>query len=204
MPSNNGRRRFHMTFFRIVSNHPTPFRCLSMAIAVYSQCASWIQWACRFSKATVTPGLRPGYDLPATDKWAKRRENVRLVAEVVRLVAAVVCDRKGQISRSKVVVMLKTQSHRAYDQVTTYRRSKKCWNGGSIVERSYDWYQRSYDWSQRSWVIASGKSVASRSMVMFKTWNLLFQIVSGRTISRATGRATLRSVVPPIGCSLTL
>ena len=41
-------------------------------------------------------------------------------------------------------------------------------------------------------------------MVMFKTWNLLFQIVSGRTISRATGRATLRPVVPPIGCSLTL
>ena len=41
-------------------------------------------------------------------------------------------------------------------------------------------------------------------MVMFKTWNLPFQIVSGRTISRATGRATLRPVVPPIGCSLTL
>ena len=37
-------------------------------------------------------------------------------------------------------------------------------------------------------------------MVMFKTWNLLFQIVSGRTISRATGRATLRPVAPPIDC----
>ena len=33
-------------------------------------------------------------------------------------------DRKGQISRNKVVVMFKTRSHRAYDQVTTYLRSK--------------------------------------------------------------------------------
>ena len=79
-----------------------------------------MQWP----KAPVTPGLRPGYDLHATDKWANRRKNVRLVAEVVRLVAAVACDRKGQISRSKVVVMFKTQSPRAYDQVTTYMRSK--------------------------------------------------------------------------------
>ena len=77
-------------------------------------------------KAPVTPGLRPCYDLPATEKWANRRKNVRLVAEVIRLVAEVVGDRKGQISRSKVVVMFKTQSHRAYDQVTTYLRSKKC------------------------------------------------------------------------------
>ena len=75
-------------------------------------------------KAPVTPGLRPGYDLPATEKWPNRRKNVRLVAEVARLVAEVVGDRKGQISRSKVVVMIKTQSHRAYDQVTTYLRSK--------------------------------------------------------------------------------
>ena len=77
-------------------------------------------------------------------------------------------------------------------------------NRGQIEERTYDWSQKSYDWSQRSWVIARGKSVATRSMVMFKTWNLLFQIVSGRTISRATGRATLRPVGPtivPIDCS---
>ena len=86
------------------------------------------------------------------------------------------------------VVVLKPQSHQVYDQVTTYLWPKS----GSIVEITYDWSQRSYDWSQRSWVIAGGKSVATRSMVMFKTWNLLFQIVSGRTSSRATGRATLR------------
>ena len=44
----------------------------------------------------------------------------------MRLVVEVVGDRKGQISRSKVVVifMFKTQSHRAYDQVTTYLGSK--------------------------------------------------------------------------------
>ena len=76
------------------------------------------------AKAPVTPGLRPGYDLPATEKWANRRKNVRLVAEVVRLVAEVAGDRKGQISRNKVVVMFKTRSHWAYDQVTTYMRSK--------------------------------------------------------------------------------
>ena len=66
----------------------------------------------------------PGYDLPATEKWANRRKNVRLVAEVVLLVAEVVGDRKRQISRNKVVVMFKIRSHRAYDQVTTYLRSE--------------------------------------------------------------------------------
>ena len=73
-----------------------------------------------YIKAPVTPGLRPGYDLPATDKWANRAKNVRLVAEVVRLVTEVVGHRKGQINRNKVVVMFKTRSHRAYDQVTTF------------------------------------------------------------------------------------
>ena len=50
------------------------------------------------AKAPVTPGLRPGSDLPATEKlesWANRRKNVRLVTEVVG-------DRQGKISRSKV------------------------------------------------------------------------------------------------------
>ena len=75
---------------------------------------------------------------------------------------------------------LKPHSHQAYDHVTTYMRPKN----GPIVERTYDWSQRSYDWSQRSWVIAMGKSVATRSMVMFQT-----------------GRATLRPVAPPIDCS---
>ena len=84
------------------------------------------------TKAPVTPCLRPGYDLPATEKWANRRKNVRLVAEVVRLVAEVVGDRKGQISRNKVVVMFKTRSHRAYDQVTTYQRSN---NVGMMANR---------------------------------------------------------------------
>ena len=89
------------------------------------------------SKAPVTPGLRPGYDLHATEKWGNRRKNVRLVAEVVRLVADVVGDCKEQISRSKVVVMFKTQSHRAYDQVTTHLQSKNVATvGKSKKERS--------------------------------------------------------------------
>ena len=56
----------------------------------------------RQSYAPVTPGLEPGYDLPTTEKWANRRKNVRLAAEVERLVAEIVGDRKGQISRNKV------------------------------------------------------------------------------------------------------
>ena len=49
------------------------------------------------SHTTFTTRLRP-----ATEKWANRRKNIRLVSEVVRLVAEVVGDRKGQISRNKV------------------------------------------------------------------------------------------------------
>ena len=49
-------------------------------------------------KSPVTPGLRPGYDLPATEffleSWAIRINNVWLIAEVVG-------DRQGKISRSK-------------------------------------------------------------------------------------------------------
>ena len=96
------------------------------------------------------------------ESWANRRKDVRLVAEVVG-------DRQGKISRSKVVRHVQNQSHRAYDVAAT----KTIMNRRQIVERTYDW-------SQRSWVIARGKSVATRSMVMFKTCNLRFQIVSGR------------------------
>ena len=56
-----------------------------------------------------------------------------------------------------------------YDLAAT----EKCWNRGQIV-------QRTHNWSQRSWVINRANSVATRSMVKFKTSNLRFQIVSGR------------------------
>ena len=36
------------------------------------------------------------------ESWANRRKNVRLVGDVILLVAEVVGDRKGNISRSKV------------------------------------------------------------------------------------------------------
>ena len=51
-------------------------------------------------------------------------------------------------------------------------------------------------------MIARGKSVATRSMVMFKTCNMRFQIVSGRTISRSTGRSgtTNRLLTGTIKC----
>ena len=57
----------------------------------------------------VKPQSHQAYDLPATEKLGNRRKNVRLVAEVVRQVAQVVGDHKGQISRSKDVVVFKTQ-----------------------------------------------------------------------------------------------
>ena len=82
-------------------------------------------------KAPVTPGWRPGYNLPAIEK---------------------------------------------------------CWNRGQIVERTYDW-------SQRSWVIARGKSVATRSMVIFKTCNLRFLRIGTRTIDGTIGRTMLRLIV---------
>ena len=47
------------------------------------------------SKAPVTPGLRPGYDVAATKTIWNRSKDVRLVAEVVG-------DRKGQMGRNKV------------------------------------------------------------------------------------------------------
>ena len=99
------------------------------------------------------------------ESCANRRKNVRLVAEVV-------CDRQGKISRSKVdgqLVMFKTSKapvtpglRPGYDLPAT----ETCWNRGQIVERTYDW-------SQRSWVIAKAKSVAARSMVNLSCSKLL-------------------------------
>ena len=57
-----------------------------------------------------------------------------------------------------------------YDLATTDFFSR---NRGQIV-------QRKHDWSHRSWVIARAKYVVTKSIVMFKTSNLRFQIVSGR------------------------
>ena len=78
---------------------------------------------------TLKPQSHQAYDLPATEKWGNRRKSVRLVAEVVRLVAEVVGDRKGQISLSKVVVMFKTQSHRASTRLrpTCDRKMLQSW-----------------------------------------------------------------------------
>ena len=66
--------------------------------------------------------------------------------------------------------------------------------------------ERTYDWSHKSWVIAWGKSVATKLMVMFKTCNQLFQIISGRTISHWSchlttgGTTTNRLLTDTIKC----
>ena len=60
-------------------------------------------WPCSKSSHTgLTTRLRPTCDRKMLQSWANRRKNVRLVAEVVTLVAEIVGDRKGQISRNKV------------------------------------------------------------------------------------------------------
>ena len=60
-------------------------------------------WSCsKPSHTGLTTRLRPTCDRNMLQSWANLRKNVRLVAEVVILVAEVVDDRKGQISRNKV------------------------------------------------------------------------------------------------------
>ena len=60
-------------------------------------------WLCsKPSHIGLTTRLRPTCDRNKLEWWVNRIKNVRLVAEVVRLVAEVVGDRKGQISRNKV------------------------------------------------------------------------------------------------------
>ena len=54
------------------------------------------------SHTVLSTRLRPTCDRKMLESWSTRRKNVRLVTEVIRLVAEVVGDRKGQISRNKV------------------------------------------------------------------------------------------------------
>ena len=82
-------------------------------------------------------------------------------------------------------VYLKPQSHRACDHVTTYIRPQNKTNRRQIANKSYDW-------SQKSWVIVRANLVAARSMIMFKTLDLWWQIARGRkqvVQDRATSRA---------------
>ena len=113
------RKQMYHVHIIIIHSNVAVTQTYSIGIRSHHPCIICFDSVC-LTKTPVTPGLRPGYDLPATEKWANRRKNVRLVAEVVRLVAEVVGDRKGQIRRNKIVVMFKTRSHRAYDQVPTY------------------------------------------------------------------------------------
>ena len=68
------------------------------------------RWSCsKPSHTGLTTRLRPTCDRKMLQSWTNRRTNVRLVAEVVRLVAVVVDDRKGQISvATRSMVMFKT------------------------------------------------------------------------------------------------
>ena len=110
-------------------------------------------------KAPVAPGLRPGYDLPATEKCWNHGQIVERTYD--------------WLQRSWVIARAKSVAARSWSfskRSHTGLAIEKCWNHGQIVERMYDWSQRSYNWSQRLWMIVRGKSVSTRSMVMFKTF----------------------------------
>ena len=69
-------------------------------------------WSCsKPSHTGLTTRLRPTCDRKMLQSWANRSKNVRLAAEVVRLVAEIVGDRKGQISRNKVYGHVQTLKH---------------------------------------------------------------------------------------------
>ena len=76
------------------------YKCRPMQVPLYND-----QW----TDGALKPQSHRAYDQVTTylrlqmlESWANSRKNIRLVAEVVILVAEVVGDRKGKISRSKV------------------------------------------------------------------------------------------------------
>ena len=78
----------------------------------------------RHYKAPVTPGLRPDYDLPATEMCWNRGQIVERTYDWSQR-AWVIARAKSVAARSwSCSKLLKPQSHRAYDQVTTYLRLK--------------------------------------------------------------------------------
>ena len=67
------------------------------------------------SKAPVTPGLRPGYDIPATEKcWNRAQIVERTYHWSLRSLA--IAKATSVAARSYII---STPSHTAYDQVTT-------------------------------------------------------------------------------------
>ena len=68
-----------------------------------------MSWSCSNPSHTgLTTRLLPTCDRKMLQSWANPRKNVRLVAEVVRLVAEVVGDRKGKSVATRSMVMFKT------------------------------------------------------------------------------------------------
>ena len=73
------------------------------------------------SHTGLTTMLRPTCDRKLLQSWANRRKNVRLIAYVVRLLAEIVGDRKGQISRNKVDCHVQNWSYHITTGGTTNR-----------------------------------------------------------------------------------
>ena len=118
----------------------------------------------------LTTRLRPTCERKMLESWANRRKNVRLVAEVMRLVAEVVGDRHGKISRSMVdghvqnfkpairnrlvpmlllrlVVVSKDWSYGRSHDATIYRAIYRC-TRWIIVPSVFGCHDLSYDRSQ--------------------------------------------------------
>ena len=89
--------------------------------------------------------------------------------------AILVVPRKGSLQILSLRVTRTSTLNPSHTGLTnSLRRScdNTIWNRRQIVEITHDW-------SQRSWVNARGKSVATRSMIIFNISNLRFQIVWG-------------------------
>ena len=94
-------------------------------------------WSCsKPSNTGLTTRLRPTGDRKKLQSWANLRKNVRLVAEVVRLVSDVAGDRKGQISRNKVDSHVQNWSCHLSTGGTTNRLLTHNLRGPRLIERS--------------------------------------------------------------------
>ena len=89
-------------------------------------------WACsKPSHTGLTTRLRPTCDRKMLQSWANRRKNVRLIAEVVG-------DRKGQISRKKVDGHVQNWSC----HITTGDTTNRLLTQNSTIDRTMTYHQQ--------------------------------------------------------------
>ena len=98
-------------------------------------------------KAPVTPGLRPGYDLPATEKCWNRGQIVERTYDWSQT-SWVIARAKSVAARSYVMLKPVTPGLRPGNDIAA---TKTIWNCRQIVERTYDWSQGAHQSQQGRW-----------------------------------------------------